>query len=272
MSADFTLIEGHHRVKAACKAGLGDLEVICYFHPDVESDKRKENAVVKRVKLKELLADANNRRLREWFVDDIAKHFDFGKWTPPVIRNGKAASDSRVGEMYLGVNKTLTATSPEKFLMRLRAQEPVAVAVRDVILACGFDGVTPEPEDGFIHTPAACEWVYRGGLFRRKTGDTPQALTFALTAIKATYGKNKVAVRNNFIRGFGSFAHRYPGLDAKEVARKVHAEFPESAQLLRQAQVMQDAVGGQSNKAMALVIRQAYNVNRRGGSLGSWDA
>ena len=38
------------------------------FHPEVESDPLTEKAVAKRVKLNDLLADAQNRRLRQWFA------------------------------------------------------------------------------------------------------------------------------------------------------------------------------------------------------------
>lgn len=260
---EYTIIEGHHRVAAACKRGLGDHEVICYFHPDVESAPLSEKAVAKRVKLSELLADAHNRRLRQWFVDDIAKNFDFGKWTPPVIRNGKGARDSRIGQMYIGVNSTVTSTPAEKFLYRFRAEDPTAIAVAAIIDACGFEGVTAEPTDGYIHAPTACEWVYTGGMFRRKSRETPTALTTALQATKHAYGKTRHAVRPELIRGFGSFAHRYPDIAAEEIARKVRVRYEQPTDLIAQAKVMKEAMGCSLHKAMALVIRQAFNYQRK---------
>lgn len=268
--SQYTIIEGHHRVAAACKRGLGDLEVICYFHPDVEDDAFTEQAVAKRVKLSELLPDAHNRRLREWFVDDIAKHFDFGKWTPPVIRNGKGASDSRIGEMYIGVNSTVASTPAEKFLYRLRAEDPTAIAVAAIIDAAGFERITADPTDGSIHTPTACEWVYRGGMFRRKLGETPAALATALKTTKLAYGKTRHAVRPELIRGFGSFAHRYPNVTPEEIARKVRDRHPNPADLIDAAKVMKEAMRCSLHKAMALVIRQDYNVGRKGGALEEW--
>lgn len=268
--SDYTIIEGHHRVAAACKRGLGDLDVICYFHADVESDPLKEHAVAKRIKLADLLPDAQNRKLRQWFVDDIAANFDFGKWTPPIVRNGREAPDARVGQMYLGVNSKLTQTMTERFRMRLRAQEPAPVAIAALIEAAGFKGISDQPEDGYIHTPGACEWVYRGGLFRRRTGDTPAALADTLKLVKNTYGKTAVAVRPEIIRGFGSFVHRYSEISATDVTKKVSARHPTPVDLITDAKVMREAMRCELHKAMALVIRQDYNVARRSGALEEW--
>lgn len=267
--SQYTIIEGHHRVAAACKRGLGDHEVICYLHPEVESDPLSEKAVAKRIKLNDLLPDAQNRRLREWFVDDIAKRFDFGKWTPPVVRNGSPVRDARVGEMYIGVNSTVSSTPAEKFLYRLRAEDPIAIAVTAIIDAAGFEGITAEPTDGYIHAPTHCEWVYTGGMFRRKSRETPAALATALQATKSVYGKTRHAVRPELIRGFGSFAHRYPEIPAEEIARKVRGRHPEPSDLIDSGKVMKEAMQCSLHKAIALVIRQDFNYQRKR-SLEEW--
>jgi hypothetical protein len=262
----------------------------------------KEQARARRIRLGDLLPDAQNRTLRQWRVDQIARSFDFGKWTPPVVRengvghviidghHGIAAAckrgledlyvicyvhphvdaDARVGEMYIGINDTLASTPAERFLMRLRAEDPVAVAVTDLILANGFTGVVDQPTDGAIHCPTHCEWVYRGGMFRRRTGDTPAALVFALRALKATYGTKRSAIRPEIIRGLGCFSHRYPRLTFSDTARKIHARHPEPGDLIQAARVMAEAMRCQGYKAMALVIRQDYNVGRHNGGLEQW--
>jgi hypothetical protein len=262
----------------------------------------KETAVAKRFRLDALLPDAQNRRLRDWRVEQIAREFDFAKWSPPVVRqngNGRPTiieghhrvvaackaglgetevitychppieADSRVGEMYLGLNDTLGSTPTERFLMRLRAGDETAIAVAAAIDGAGFVGIAESPTDDMIHSPSACEWVYEGGSFKRQ-GQTPEALGFTLEAIKKTYGKTRYSVRRDIIRGFGSFAHRYPKQDAKEVARKVRARHPEPNDLISSTQTMADALGCQSNKAMALVIRQDFNYQRRGSKLEEW--
>lgn len=261
----------------------------------------KETAVAKRFRLDALLPDAQNRRLRDWRVEQIAREFDFAKWSPPVVRqNGNGhptiidghhrvvaackaglgeievitychppiETDARVGGMYIGLNNTLASTPTEKFRMRVRAGDPTAVAVAAIIDGAGFTGITDDPTDGAIHTPSACEWVFRGGMYKRH-GDTPEALGFALSAIKAAFGKTKHAVRRDIIRGFGSFATRYPGVDPQEVARKVRQRHPEPNELIAAAQLMGEALGCQSHKAMALVIRQDFNYQRRNG-LEEW--
>lgn len=253
----------------------------------------KEIATTKRYRLDALLPDAQNRSLRDWRVDQIAKEFDFAKWSPPVVRiNGggnptiieghhrvvaackaglgdmeiitychpEVETDDKVGEMYIGLNDTLASTPSEKFLMRLRAGDSTAVAVASIIDAAGFTGITDQPTDGMVHTPTACEWVYRGGSYRKPA---PEALTFSLAALKQTYGKTKEAVRRDIVRGFGSFGLRYPGLDAKEVARKVHARHPEPNDLIADAKGMAEAIGCTAHKGMALVIRRDFNYQRK---------
>jgi len=260
-----------------------------------------ETATAKRVRLGDLLPDAQNRQLRDWRVAQIAKHFDFAKWSPPVVRqNGndtptiieghhrvvaacKAGledtevicychppieTDAKVGDMYIGLNDTLASTPTEKFRMRLRAGDELAVAVAAVIDAAGFDGISDQPQDGSIHTPTACEWVYKGGSFKK--GITPEALGFTLETIKKAYGKTRHSVRRDIVRGFGSFALRYPGLDSKEVARKVRERHAEPNSLIDDAKGMADALGCTAHKAMALVIRRDYNHQRKGRALGEW--
>lgn len=254
----------------------------------------KETATSKRYRLDALLPDAQNRRLRDWRIDQIAREFDFAKWSPPVVRvNGgghptiieghhrvvaacKAGlgeqevicychppvdTDEKVGAMYIGLNDTLASTPAEKFLMRLRSGEATAVAVASIIDAAGFAGIADTPTDGYVHTPTACEWVYRGGSFRK--GASPEALVFALATLKQAYGKTKEAVRRDIIRGFGSFALRYPEVESKEVARKVHARHPDSNDLMADAKAMGEAIGCTAHKGMALVIRRDYNYQRK---------
>lgn len=260
-----------------------------------------ESATAKRFRLGDLLPDAQNRHLRTWRIDQIAKEFDFAKWSPPVVRqngNGKPTiieghhrvvaackaglsdtevitychppieTDSKVGEMYIGLNDTLASTPTEKFRMRLRAGDKLAVEVAAVIDAAGFTGISDRPEDGAIHAPTACEWVYKGGSFKK--GASPEALGFALEAIKKAYGKKGGAVRRDIIQGFGSFALRYPKLDPAEVARKVRERHPEPKNLIDDAKLMADALGCRSHKAMALVIRRDYNHQRKGRALEEW--
>lgn len=261
-----------------------------------------ETATSKRVRLDTLLPDAQNRKLREPRVEKIAREFDFAKWSPPVVRqNGNdtptiidghhriAAAckaglgemeiitychppverDMQVGGMYIGLNNTLASTPTEKFLMRLRAADPVAIGVAAIIEAAGFEGIVDTPTDGFIHTPTACEWAYKGGPYKRRE-HAPEALAFALEATKKTYGKTKQAVRRDFIRGFASFALRYPKSDPVEVARKVRERHDDPADLLAATSQMADALGVQSHKAMGLVIRQDFNHQRKGRRLSEW--
>lgn len=269
----------------------------------VSPNRLVETATSKRVRLDTLLPDTHNRKLRDARVDKIAREFDFAKWSPPVVRqNGNdtptiidghhriaaackaglgemevitychppVETDMWVGSMYIiGLNNTLASTPTEKFLMRLRAADPVAIGVAAIIEAGGFEGITDLPTDGFVHTPTACEWAYKGGPYKRR-GNTPEALAFALETSKKTYGKTKQAVRRDFIRGFASFALRYPKLDPAEVARKVRERHPEPGDLLASTNTMADALGSQSHKAMALVIRQDFNHQRKARRLKEW--
>lgn len=261
-----------------------------------------ETATAKRFRLGDLKPDAENRKLRQWRIDQIAKEFDFAKWSPPVVRsNGNGTptiieghhrvlaackaglddvevitychppieADARVGEMYIGLNDMLASTPTERFRMRLRAGDELAVAVAAVIDAAGFTGIADEPTDGAVHTPTACEWVFKGGSFKKK-GNTPEALGFTLETIKKTYGKTKQSIRRDIIRGFGSFGLRYPKLDPAEVARKVRDRHPEPNDLINDAKLMADALGCSSHKAMALVIRRDYNHQRKGRALEEW--
>lgn len=262
-----------------------------------------EQAVSKRFRLDGLLPDAQNRKLRDWKVEQIAKQFDFAKWSPPVVRESgncvgptvveghhriaaackrglgnlevicythpAVERDAEVGEMYIGINDTIASTPTEKFRMRLRAEDPIAVAVTALIESAGFEGIADQPTDNHMHVPVACEWVYRGGMFRRKKGDTPEALVFALAAMRNIYGRDRDAIRPELVRGFGSFAQRYPEAELKYVCRKVHAKHTRVNDLLKDAKVMAEAHMCAAHKAMALVIRRDVNVNAKK-PLGEW--
>jgi hypothetical protein len=267
----------------------------------MSSPTRVETATAKRFRLRDLLPDAQNRALRDWRVDQIAREFDFAKWSPPAVRqngNGKPTiidghhrvvaackaglgdveiitychppieTDAKVGGMYIGLNNTLASTPTEKFRMRLRAGDELATAVAAIIDAAGFTGITNDPTDGAVHTPTACEWVYKGGSYKK--GHTPGALGFTLEAIKKTYGKTRQAVRRDIVRGFGSFALRYPDLNAGEVARKVRERHPEPNDLITDAKLMADALGCSAHKGMALVIRRDYNHQLKSRALEEW--
>lgn len=252
-----------------------------------------EQAVTKRFRLDELLPDAQNRRLREWKVDQIARGFDFKRWTPPVVRESGncvgpsiieghhriAAAckrglgdlevicythqpvdrDADVGEMYIGINDTLASTPTEKFLMRLRAEDPIATAVEAIIESAGFEGLADRPTDNQMHVPAACEWVYRGGMFRRKRGSSPEALAFALSAMRNIYGRDRDSIRPEFIRGFGTFAQRWPDVPLKDFTRKVHAKHPRVNDMIKASKVMAEAQRCPAHKALALVARLDVN-------------
>jgi hypothetical protein len=258
-----------------------------------------EQAVTKRFRLDELLPDAQNRRLRDWKVDQIAKHFDFGRWTPPVVRESGncvgptlveghhrvAAAckrglghlevicyahppidvDSRVGDMYIGINNQLASTSTEKFLMRLRAEDATATAVAALIRTAGFDEITDAPGDNQMHVPVACEWVYQGGSFRRKLRGkpTPESLVFALSAMRSIYGTDRDAIRPEIIRGFGSFAHRWTAVELKTFNRKVAAKHPRVNDLLKDSKVMMEAQRCSAHQAMAMVVRLDFNYQAK---------
>lgn len=258
-----------------------------------------EQAVTKRFRLDELLPDTQNRRLRGWKVDQIAKEFDFGRWTPPVVRESgncvgptlveghhrvaaackrglghldvicythpPVEEDARVGDMYIGINDQLSSTPTEKFLMRLRSEDATAIAVAALIDTAGFTGIVDLPSDNCMHVPTACEWVYSGGSFRRKRRGkpTPEALVFALAAMRSIYGTDRDAIRPELIRGFGSFAQRWPDAELKTFTRKVAAKHSRVNDLLKDAKVMMEAQRCSAHQAMAMVVRMDYNVHAK---------
>lgn len=255
-----------------------------------------ETAVTKRFRLGDLLPDAQNRPVREHRVIKIASEFDFAKWSPPVVReNGgnlptiieghhrvQAAclvgledvevitychpaiqSDARVGEMYLGLNDTLAAQPVEKFHMRLRAGDKIAVEIAAIIQAAGYQGVSAERENGNITSPSACEWVYDGGPYR----DTqPEALGATLTILAKTYGRTPDAVRKDMIRGVGMFVLSFPKAKQERVVKNLRKRYPEPDDLLVKGRGISEAMGYQASKGVAEAIRQAYNST--GGGAG----
>lgn len=261
-----------------------------------------ETARTKRYRLGDLLPDAENRPVRENRVLKIASDFDFAKWTPPVVReNGgglptildghhrvQAAclvgledvevitychpaieSDSRVGEMYLGVNDTLAAQPVEKFKMRLRAGDETAVGIAATIEAAGFHGVSAEREKGYIQSPGACEWVYNGGPYRKPSH---AALGATLQILARAYGRTPDAVRKDVIRGVGMFVLSFPRAKQERVVKNLRKRYPEPDDLLDKGRDISEAMNYQANKGVAEAIRQAYNSAGGGGQqLPSWN-
>lgn len=266
----------------------------------------KETGRTRRVQLDALLPDAKNRELRAAKVEKIAREFDFGKWSPPVAREGENGSitlidghhrvaagckaglgsvdiivyvhppvetDARVGEMYVGINTTTKSTPTENFLQRVRAQERTPLQICRLVDAAGFDGITPRPTVGSIHSASALEWIYRGG-WKRGHGEHAEVLAGTLVAVVGAYGRTTDAVRPDVLKGFGSFLHRYPQVIPEELARKVreHSDTDDVRELLRQAKAMRDALRCDMHQATALVLRRAYNKGRSSGKLPEWSS
>jgi hypothetical protein len=254
----------------------------------------RETGTIKRIRLGDLLPDALNRTLSEAKVERIAREFDFGKWKPPVVRktadgyvlidghhrvagacraglsdqlvicyvHSDPMADSRVGEMYLGINDTLAATPTQKFLQRIRAGEVVPIRVREIIESAGYDGISPTPRDGWVHTPTACEKVYNGGVLKKRQ-ESPEALLFALVVLAGCWGRTSGAVKKSLIEGFGLFYHRHPTVRVADLVTIVKRNFESPDELVKRADTHRQATKCPIYVGVARELVFSYNRGRR---------
>lgn len=260
------------------------------------ANRYKEYGRSRRIRLGDLEFDPQNRQIKQWFVDKLIREFDFGQWTPPIAQemakggytlieghhhvaaalrhpqvgpdrevvcyvHPPVESDARVGQMYTGISSRVAHSSCERFLGRLRALEPIAVDVAAIIEKSAWEGVKPKKEEGYIHCPQACEWVYRGGVakVRRKH---PEALRFTLGLLSAMYGTGTDATRPGLIKGLGYFAIRYPDVVLAEVEKKAKDQYARAQSVLSEAVSRSAYTREEKHIAVAQIVLDAYNKGR----------
>jgi hypothetical protein len=266
-------------------------------------DRFKETARTRRVKLALLRPDPANRELREAAIVAIVEGFDFGKWTPPIVRedgNGghvlieghhhvEAAcrvpqvgpdrevicyvyppilDDARVGDMYLGISSRVAHTPTEKFKARLRKGDASAVATAGVITRAGFKGIANHPCEGWIHTVPACEWVLRGGGHKSKRMCEDELLA-TLETISQLWGDAPEALSPSIVKGLGLFFLRFPAVPVKELVRKMEADssYVSAKEFRSRATMVASALKQQVYMATRKMVRDSYNRGRSSGSL-----
>lgn len=260
--------------------------------PERNATARLEIGTARRVAINDLEDDAKNRTLRSGWIEAREQRFDFGKWTPPIVRETEDGrfilieghhrvalarrvglgrtevicyvyppieSDQRVGEMYVGINDKSDHTASQKFLGRLRAGDRHAVAANAAIVAAGFEGVSEFAKVGWVHTPTHFERIAR---------KTPKRLRPVLETIVASYGRVPEAVNPNFVRALAMFHGAYD-VDPREVGRKVVHKYPTWPLLRDAGESMRDSWNCELARGTAIQILDAYNVNRRSGALPS---
>lgn len=253
-----------------------------------------EKAKSKRIRLGDLRPDPNNRELKEPHIKRLMSEFDFGKWTPPVVReNGdkpivldghhhiEAAcrlpqvgpdkqvicyvqpapeSETRIGEMRVGITSVIPHTATERFLERLRAGEESAVGAAKVIGDSAWEGISTFQSNGKIHTPKAVEAVYKSG--------GADAALFALEAPRLVWGAKPRIVASEMLRAFGRFHVDFPGVPAQTLADKLKLDAPDGAAFLGAVKQRAKAMGVSTHVAVYEKLIDAYNKGRRSGRLG----
>lgn len=171
---------------------------------------------------------------------------------------------------FLGRNNFRAVQSIDKFMVRLTAREPVATAIRQIVIAAGFviDRVT---RDGAIRATDSLEAIYLGK-GQKIRGENPKALRNTLDVINLAWGKTAAATQAQVLLGIGSFILRYgDDLDLKRLVQKLVSLPGGPSGLVARGRGKKELHGGTLASGMAHYLVDVYNRGIRGKTrLPSW--
>lgn len=158
-------------------------------------------------------------------------------------------------------NNTKKPDRLDLFNIAVTEGEPTAVACAAILQRHGF---IPERahRNSFV-APAALEYLY--GLDGGKTAD----LTFQV--LVDTWGVRREAVQATLIKGMGAFLFRYAeSVKVASFVERLKKEGDNPNAIIGRARTYGRTVHVDIVQAMATILTNTYNTNRRGNALPAW--
>ena len=172
-------------------------------------------------------------------------------------------------ELFLGHNDNRTVKTYYKFMARITAGEPKAVAIQKILQHSGWN-LSYFPGDSRVVAVVALEKVYEEGA--RLHPDTPgAALVSTFEIITHAWGYGQDTPNGAIVQGLGSVLNRYGvDVDMSSLTRRL-ASYPGGALgLLGNARGLRAFAGGTVSSCVAETIVQTYNRRRTTGRIPEW--
>lgn len=170
-------------------------------------------------------------------------------------------------ELFLRLNDGRQPKSMAKFLARVTAQEPAAVAITHIIATHGWT-VTDSNAPGSIKAVVSLDKVY----VSRKI-DTPDGVVLDTTmrVITEAWGHTAEAAEGKIIEGVGLFLARFGDQIDRAALIKKLTVFPKGPSgLISKGRGRNQYQGGTVGQCVAEEIHATYNARRRVGALPDW--
>lgn len=170
--------------------------------------------------------------------------------------------------LFVALNNFKSPSAIQQFIKNVVAGDPEAVEINRIANNCGYK-ISTWTTDGYVSCVRALELVYRG--FSETRGSTnPALLTQTLTIIRNAWGDSKDGVKSQIVEGVARLvAARGKVIDYPVLIARL-AAFPGGGSgLLGRGRGLAAMVGGKVPAAIAEVILDAYNKNRRSDKLES---
>lgn len=166
--------------------------------------------------------------------------------------------------IFLGLNDSRTVKPIYKFLARVAAKDPVAVAVYKSVTEHGWR-VKESGDEASLMAVAAVEWVY---------GLDPTVLDQTLDVLTAAWGYGSDTTRSTLIKGVGNVIYRYKDvttLSLEVLTKHLNVYRGGANGVYTDAKGLQGYRGGAIHNAVSEVVVNAYNKGRRTtGRIAEW--
>lgn len=185
---------------------------------------------------------------------------------PAIIHEGLSLTEE--ANLFLKLNDTKQMKQVEKFLARVVAEQPAAVAMNTLAKSYGWK-IASTKMDGVIVAVVALEYVYDGA--REVSPDYgPVLLDKTVSVITDSWGMSADGVTAMVMRGVGRFIGRYGDqIDGTTLRRKLRKVTASS--LIGQARGLSKLQGITAIEAFGKVLTSEYNKRLTTGTIPEWE-
>jgi hypothetical protein len=170
---------------------------------------------------------------------------------------------------FLGRNDKRSVQPYDNFRVRLRAKEPIACDIRNIVGGQGLKVSNNGDGAASVSAVVALERIYRGAKISQKDG--PKALEDSLKIIIESWGKESSNFAGMLLEGIGLVRLRYGSkIDNSVLVKKLAKMSGGAAGLIGKGRASKDIHGQSIPRNIAAVIVDSYNRNKRSAKVESW--
>lgn len=168
-------------------------------------------------------------------------------------------NDAEAARLFLLLNNHKAVLNRDKFIVRIVAEDPVALGIMAVLQKFGLR-VARNPGRGIVRAVDACEFLFkrqRGALLLERT----------VRVLHSAWADDPDAYSGKLLRGLGLLLAKFgAAVEDEELIRKL-AKRGGPLGLIGRSRDLKSAMGVSAAHAMRECIRLEYNKGRRGGGL-----